>query len=276
MNKVTKYHNNLNTVPMRKWTTEEQNFFFAIITEARDKGDDLLRFKKENLIELANYSMERNKDLRMVIIDLVDKLETMKYREQTDNSYTSMALFQYFKAEWTNDLSDFTLDVQVSNRFSYIINKLEAEFTYFELKQFTNIRSTYAKEMFKKLKQWRTIGVKEYSVKEFREMLQIPDSYRAREIDTRVLAPIKRELPEYFKNLRIKRIKGNTRGNPILAYKFIWKPEKTGKWVKDKYKKKKKEKSKLPNWLINRSKIDTSISERKQKELQNRLKKIRE
>ncbi|AQS54413.1 hypothetical protein BW727_200010 (plasmid) [Jeotgalibaca dankookensis] len=283
MNEVTRYHNELNTIPMREWTTEEQNFFFAIITEARDKGEKMIHFKKEDLIELANYTMNENRRLENTIVSLIDKLENMRYRERTKNSYTSMALFQYFEANWSDNLSEFTLDVQVSNRFAYIVNKLEAEFTQFELRQFTNIRSTYAKEMFKKLKQWRTIGKKEYSIEEFKEMLQIPKSYRTREISTRVLAPIKRELPEYFKNLKIKTIKSSARGNPVIAYEFRWEKEKIGTWVPNKYNQNthnyySKRIEKLPEWATNEyiQKEDTLLPPDQQALYQERLKRIRE
>ena len=37
-NEVVKYHNDLNTVQMRKWTTEEMNFFFSIVAKAKEKG----------------------------------------------------------------------------------------------------------------------------------------------------------------------------------------------------------------------------------------------
>lgn len=257
MNEVTRYNNQLNTVPMRKWTTEEQNFFFGIITAARDKGTDMLHFDKTDLTELANYTLVENKRFEETITNLVDKMETMRYREVTSNSLKSMSLFQYFEANWKDDLSDMTLDVQVSSKFEYVINKLEANFTQFELKQFTNIRSTYAKEMFKKLKQWRTVGKKEYSVEEFRGMLQVPKSYGAKEINTRVLAPIRAELPEYFVGLRVKPIKARKRGAPIIAYEFTWKPEKSGTWVDGKYEKKKRRdltgektsrKETLPEW----------------------------
>lgn len=235
MNEVTRYNNQLNTVPMRKWTTEEQNFFFGIITAARDKGTDVLHFDKADLMALANYTLVENKRFEETITNLIDKMETMRYREVTTNSFKSMALFQYFEAHWEDDLSDMTLDVQVSSKFDYVINKLEANFTQFELKQFTNIRSTYAKEMFKKLKQWRTVGKKEFSVEDFKSMLQIPKSYGAKEINTRVLAPIRTELPEYFAGLKVKPIKARKRGAPIIAYEFTWQQEKTGTWVDGKY-----------------------------------------
>ena len=275
MSEVTKYRNELNTIPMRKWTREEQNFFFAIITEARDEGSKMLTFNKDDLVELANYSLSENKRLEATLTNLIDKLDNMKYRERTSNSYTSMALFQYFHAEWTDDLSDFSLKVQVSSHFAYIINKLEAEFTQFELKQFTNIRSTYAKEMFKKLKQWRTVGVKEYSIDEFRDMLQIPPSYQASDITKVVLTPIENELSEYFEGLKIKPIKANTRGNPIIAYRFTFKPEPTGQWEKNKYKKRSKKKETLPTWATDEIKDDKVLSNDVQKEFQKKLNRIR-
>ena len=43
MNEVIKYHNDLNTVIMRKWTAEEMNFFFAIIAKARKMTEKNLK-----------------------------------------------------------------------------------------------------------------------------------------------------------------------------------------------------------------------------------------
>ena len=48
---------------MRKWTAEEQNFFFAIITQVRDKGTQTVKFNKNDLADIANYSLEHNKRL---------------------------------------------------------------------------------------------------------------------------------------------------------------------------------------------------------------------
>lgn len=254
MNEIARYSNQLNTVPMRKWTAEEQNFFFAIVTQARDKGTALLKFEKADLVELANYTLEHNKRFYETIESLGEKLSTMRYKERTSNSFKIMALFQRFEMHWSDDLSEMTAEVRVSEDFKYIINRLEADFTQFELKQFTNIRSSYAKEMFKKLKQWRTVGKKEYPVDEFRAMLQVPKSYRATDINQVVLKPIKEELSEYFVGLKVKPIKAKKRGTPVIAYEFTWQAEKTEKWIDGKYDKKPDNsgkatrKEKLPEW----------------------------
>lgn len=258
MNEITRYHNQLNTVPMRNWSPEEQNFFFAIITQARDKKDDVLVFNKENLTEFADYTLQHKKRFKDTIDSLVLKLRNIWYEEEYGNTQEEMALFQRFKRTWNDDYSDLTLEVQVSSHFEYILNKLDANFTQFELKQFTKLRSSYAKEMFKKLKQWRTIGKRQYSTEEFREMLQIPKSYRATDIKKVVLKPITEELSEYFVGLKVNLIKSNRQGSPIIAYEFTWQPEKVGTWIDGKYNgkeprdvtksKKKIRKETLPDW----------------------------
>ena len=85
--------------------------------------------------------------------------------------------------------------------------------------------------MYRQLKQWKKKGEKEYSVAEFRELLSIPDSYKASHIDSRILKPIQKELSKCFDNFKIKAIKKRTKGNPIIAYQFSWTPEKTNEWI---------------------------------------------
>ena len=58
---VVKHHNDLNTIPMRKWTREEMDFFFAIIAKLRNKGTEKIVFNKYQLKELANSSIKHKK-----------------------------------------------------------------------------------------------------------------------------------------------------------------------------------------------------------------------
>ena len=108
--------------------------------------------------------------------------------------------------------------------------------------------------MYRLLKQWRTVGKKRFSVDEFSILLDVPRSYSKGMIDRQIIDPITEELSNFFDNLIVKKIKKNTRGNPITHYEFTWTPEKTGKWVKNKYDKKfigsgkTVRKEKLPEW----------------------------
>ena len=253
-NEIVKHHNDLNTVVMRKWTAEEMNFFFAIIAKAKGKGTSLIEFDKYELAELAKYSIEHNKRFKTTMERLVDKIGQLRYIEKTSNSIKYMVLFQRFEVHWETDLSDMTAYVRVSEDFEYILNKLSANFTSYELEEFTKIRSTYAKTAYRLLKQWRTVGKKEFSIDEFKTLMDMPKSYKTSEIDRAVIKPILKELSQYFVGLKVKKIKSNKRGNPVLGYEFTWKPETTGEWEDDKYKKNdfykpKNSTSNVPNWV---------------------------
>ena len=253
-NEIVKHHNDLNTVVMRKWTAEEMNFFFAIISKAKGKGTSLIEFDKYELAELAKYSIEHNKRFKTTMERLVDKIGQLRYIEKTSNSIKYMVLFQRFEVHWETDLSDMTAYVRVSEDFEYILNKLSANFTSYELEEFTKIRSTYAKTAYRLLKQWRTVGKKEFSIDEFKTLMDMPKSYKTSEIDRAVIKPILKELSQYFVGLKVKKIKSNKRGNPVLGYEFTWKPETTGEWEDDKYKKNdfykpKNSTSNVPNWV---------------------------
>lgn len=234
-NEVVKYHNDLNTVPMRKWTREEMNFFFSIIAKLRDEGTREVKFDKYGLADLANYTVTHNKRFEETMENLVKKISQIHYIERTSNSLELMNLFSRFRVDWSDDLSKMTASVKVTEEFEYVINQLNVEFTAYELKEFTQIKSTYAKTVYRLLKQWRTVGKKEFNIDEFRRLLDTPDYYGPSHIDKNILKPVMRELPAFFKNLKIKKVKANTRGNPVTGYIFTWKPEKTGKWIDDKY-----------------------------------------
>ncbi len=38
-NEIVKYHHELNTIPLRKFTSVEMNLFFSIVSRMRDVGD---------------------------------------------------------------------------------------------------------------------------------------------------------------------------------------------------------------------------------------------
>lgn len=232
---VVKHHNDLNTVPMRNWTKEEMNFFFSIIAKIKEKGTREIIFDKYSLAELAQYSINENKRFEDTIEGLVKNVAKIHYIEKTKNSIELMNLFSRFKATWSNDLSEMELSVKVTEEFDYVVNRLNTDFTSYELKEFTQIRSTYAKTIYRLLKQWRTVGRKEYSIEEFKVLLDMPAYYTPSEINKNVLTPARKELPAYFKNLKIKPIKSNKRGTPVIAYEFTWQAEVTGEWIENKY-----------------------------------------
>ena len=262
-NEIVKHHNDLNTVVMRKWTADEMNFFFAVIAKVRDEGTRLMKFDTDELRTIASkdFHLER---WSQTMQSVADKVVDLKYYERTEHSYAVMNLFSYFRV----DEKERIVEVEVSSKFEYVVNKLEAQFTQYELAEFTNIRSTYAKTAYRLLKQWRTKGRREFMIAEFRTLLDMPSYYKPSEIDRLVLKPIKEQLSPYFQNLKVKKIKSKKRGTPVIGYEFTWEKEVTEAYDPNKYDKPKKEtkksaKSNNPNWS-NPDYINTTSEETKQ------------
>lgn len=259
---VVKYHNDLNTVIMRKWTAEEMNFFFAIIAKVRNQGTSKLSFDTNEIKELVDFSQKDDKRWQEIMRNCAKKVTQLTYFEDDGKRFEVMTLFSRFVVDYEKKI----VEVEVSKNFDYVLNRLEVQFTKYELEEFTNIRSTYAKTAYRLLKQWRTIGRKEFSVDEFKTLMDTPKSYKSSHIDRLVLKPILNELPQYFIGLKVKKIKSNKRGTPVLGYEFTWKPETTGEWEEDKYKKNdfykpKNSISNVPDWVEKEYKHSATVEE---------------
>lgn len=272
-NEVVKHHNDLNTIPMRNWTSEEMNFFFSILAKLKDKGTTVVEFNSEELKELARYSDWHLPRFQKIMENLGDHIASIRYYERTSHSFKIMNLFSVFEVKWNDDMSDLRAHVGVTENYSYILNKLNAEFTSYELEEFTSIRSTYAKTMYRLLKQWRTIGKIEYKIEDFKKLLDMPEYYQPSHIDKNVLNPILKELSAYFNNLKVKKIKSNKRGTPVIAYEFTFNPEKTGTFTD--YTKKNQPRELTPGWLKNEGQTNRSTHEISEEELEIEREKLR-
>lgn len=277
-NEIVKHHNDLNTVVMRTWTSEELNFFFAIISKARDKGGNRLYFDTDELKELSQFADRHKQRWEDTLKNCAKKITQLVYFEEKESKFRAMTLFSLFEV----DLKNRTVSLELSEHYEYILNRLSANFTTYELSEFTQIRSTYAKTAYRLLKQWRFTGRREFKITDFKRFLDMPESYRPSEIDRLVLKPIKKELSPYFLGLKIKKVKSNKRGNPVIAYEFTWKPEeRSGQpYVKDKFKSPKKGSkiSNIPEWSNQNYQNKTSAEEKqelekKKKEMLSRLEK---
>lgn len=260
-NEIVQYHNDLNSAIMSNWTAEEMDFFFAILTQVKNKGTDTVIIEKKDLVNLANYSIKNRKRFFDTMNSLDKKIKSLRFiktkKANGKNSVKSISLFPEMEYEYTDDLSEFSAVINLSPKFEYILNNFfdknrEGGFTKYELAEFVSLKSVYAKNGYRFIKQWRTVGKKQISIDEFKKIFDTPDYYTPSHIDRLVLKPVKKELPQYFSNLRIKKLQSKKRGRPVIGYSFTWKPEVTNGEYKenlyDKSNNKKSKKSNIPDW----------------------------
>lgn len=243
---IVKYHNDLNSISsMRGWTNAELNIFFGIIAKIRNKGTREIILDIDDLKEITEIPSHKNKKRWEDSVESVaDKIASIKYYYRDENRRIIMNLFSYFDV----DINNKQLTVAVTDRFEYIVNHFTSEFTTWELTEFTQLKSSYSKTMYRLVKQWKTVGKMKFTIDEFRIRFDIPKSYNQGMIKKRVIEYAVTELKPYISELKFKIIKSNKKGNPVIGYEFTWKPETTSKYNPNKYQKKKKKDELKPYW----------------------------
>ena len=274
MKEVTRYKNEINTLSIGKWTAEEMNFLFAILTQVRDEGCKTLTFDTYDLREYVKFDRTQPQRWNNTMKSVVSKIAQLVYLHEDENIFRALPLFREFSV----DSNKQVVTVRVSEEMEYILNKLNIDtgnWTQFEFFEFATLKSVYSKTVYRFLKQYRKTGFWKVSLEDFKSLLSIPESYQASNIDNRVLKPVMKELPSIFKGLKVHKIKSRRRGNQLLGYEFTFQKESTQNWIDDKFDNSGKSKnappgSKTPDWYDPNYKNATTSEE--QKELE-RLKK---
>jgi plasmid replication initiation protein len=213
------YKNEFNTVPLRNFNSVEMDLLMAIMSQMRDRGESRIAFSFDELKVLSKYNKETA--IQSFIDDLkstYNKLIQLNVSFEDSHKFVSFVFFTKYEIDKDNQ----EILIQVNEEFAPLINQMTGSFTKFELEQFTQLKSSYSKTMYRLLKQFRLTGFVKFSIDEFRKLLDIPESYAISDIDRRVLKPICNELSEFFENLTVKKIKKKRR---VVALEFRFKHE---------------------------------------------------
>ena len=278
-NEIVKYGTELNTIPLRKFTPTEMNLFFSIISRMRDKDTEVVRFSFEQLKELSSYKATATNRFIDDIQNTYEKLMTLRFGFRSKSGLNRDMFVMFTSFNIRGEAEEPYVDVQIHERALPLLNDLESWVRY-SLTEFKELNSSYSKTMFRLLKQFRTTGYAEFSKEDFSQLLDIPTSYRQTDINTKILAPIKKELSPLFKGLTISKRYSKKRGNPVTGYRFTFAPEQNNAddfTQGTKISKKKKKKETLPDWAEKDyvQPEEVMLSKEKQDELNERLARLR-
>ncbi|MGL6024679.1 MAG: replication initiation protein, partial [Cetobacterium sp.] len=216
MNKIIKYHNDLNSIYLSHLESKQLDLFFSLLYKFKEKGTE-----KEvvTFSELARLTEHTRIDYLVEDIEILyDKLFEIHFKFRTETTIKRFSIFQDYEIDKENK----KVSISISSSFSYMLNDLLSNFTLLDLKALISLKSRYSKEIYRKLKQWESVKKYKVSLKDFTEMLSVPKSYRMTNINQYILNPTLIELEKYFKELKILKIKN---GTTITDLVFTWKSE---------------------------------------------------
>ena len=193
----------------------------TIMSRMRDHGEDEITFTFDYLKRLVRWQ-ERKQDTKTFALSLdrtYQKLIQCNIRIGDDRHWVRFVLFTRYAV----DLDKQLISIRVNSEFRFVLNKLSSNFTRFELEEFTGLKSSYTKEFYRRMKQFRSTGYWKVSFEEFKRLLDIPGGYLIRHIDAKVFAPIMAELSEKY-HLEIKKLyEKHGRGRPrVSGFEFTF------------------------------------------------------
>lgn len=227
------YDNKMNLLAFKNLDKVEANLFFSIVARFNDKGAEKLKLNFSEIAEFISDNKYTSKELSKLINDGVGKVVQSAIKwEMTPTKTAYFTLFNEFLVDDENK----TLEASINSRFLFMLNNFkDGNFTMLELAEFSSLKSKYTQTLYRLLKQFRFTGFRSIKWAEFIEIMDIPTSYRARDIDKQILKPAIAELTQeadifnqnnpIFKKLTYKKIRGTGRGRPVEKIEFYFMPE---------------------------------------------------
>lgn len=219
MDTIVKYNNQFNQVALRNFSSQELDLLISIASKVKEKGVKLVEIPFFELKKYINLKSNlSNSKFMKSVINVNKKLLALNFTFVEGNIVDQFTLFKKFRVDGNSQI----LYVSVNEDFFFLLNQLTSNFTRFELKEFVTLKSSYTKEFYRRIKQFRKTGFWKCSIEEFRNLLDIPQKYRIIDIDKYVLKPIMKELGEEY-NLKIEKKYGFTGGrgrSRVVGFEF--------------------------------------------------------
>lgn len=213
---------------VKNYSAVRSDIMMFIVANALQNKQKQIVFSSKQLKSFIGYRQSSSmQSFRDAIHDIFKDMATTGYEtEEIDTNGHHHTVFRPFFAKTDIDNSTNQVTVQLSERAAQIFNDFSrtTRFNRFSLLQYFQINSKYSKNLFRLLKEHRTLGHRSFSEEELRDKLSIPKSYKQADINRRVIKRAFIDLMPYFKNLSYEII--NSRSSNPTRYSFTWIKEK--------------------------------------------------
>ena len=240
MSKI-RVHKQINSLPIEMGKEVLQNTFYGLMelyNKQREYKD--LVISKQKLWELTGYEGKYKSEY---IGDLISGL-TKSTTYQADEKIISGSIFVTtllptgeIRIEVPRSFQELIfyktdLDLMTKAKRKEILTVKELDYwdrigknkskflVLLEKADILHIKGKYNKRLYALLMQWAYVGIYDIAFKDFREILEIPKSYKACDIEKRVLGASKTELLKV--GIEIKKIVKKKTGRSITGIKIIF------------------------------------------------------
>lgn len=232
---IVKFHNDLNKIKFSEFNLYDYKIFFVACVKVLEKGDNLIEIdfsELRKILELTKRNTVSTEYLENMILETANKLSKINFNIENRFFKGFSTLFTDF---YIPKEGEKKLYVRINEKTKYILNNLVRNFTLANLQLLNSLTSKYSYRLYLELKQFENIEDKNkfekdgrfycwrnFEIENFREIMDIPESYKMNDIDKRVLKPSLKELEPYFEDIFITKVKKLRKVTNIIFY-FIFK-----------------------------------------------------
>lgn len=234
---IVKFHNDLNKIKFNEFNLYDYKIFFVACVKVLEKGDNLIKIdfsELRKILELTKRNTVSTEYLENMILETANKLSKINFNIENRFFKGFSTLFTDF---YIPKEGEKKLYVRINEKTKYILNNLVRNFTLANLQLLNSLTSKYSYRLYLELKQFENIDDKNkfekdgrfycwrnFEIENFREIMDIPESYKMNDIDKRVLKPSLKELEKYFEDIFITKVKKLRKVTNIIFY-FIFKKD---------------------------------------------------
>ena len=222
MNEIVRYDNYMNNLKFTGFTIIDFNFLMVLCNRMKDKDINKITFSFAELKSITNY--KKSNSIKQFVSDLEGMNEKLMKITCSLETETEIIMFVLFPTFIIN-LNEQTLTVAVNEQFKFILNDLVKNFTRFDLDEFVKLKSKYSKTLYRLFKQYRTTGIYEVKLNDFRTKIDCPEAYNNKQFMQNIISPSLKELQNYFQDLQCTVKYAHKRGRPVVGYIFTFRPE---------------------------------------------------
>ena len=224
MSEIVKYGNQLNVLKFKGFQKTDMNLLMSLCAKMKDRSTEKVILKFSEIKEIANYS-GTDKKFAEDLDQMTDRLMLVNCKIITNGKIDKFVLFPRCHI----DLDTRTVTISVDPEFAFLLNELE-QYTIFELEEFISLNSKYSKNLYRLLKQWRTVGKYIFNdLEEFRKLMDIPTAYTNKYMMNECVSVAIEEiskLDKSFIGFKCEPVYAKKRGKPLEKLIFTWKAEK--------------------------------------------------
>ena len=211
-----KHHKDFHRVQFQDYNVKERNLVFALCYKLMEQESNVLEFNVKEIAEISGYKPTKAGDnIYKSLEETYKRIKNTSIKIKKENGVKHFVLFSVFETFEDKGL----VRIRVNDEYRYLLNQITKPFTIQDIIEYRNLNSGYSQLLYSLLKEWEKKKECTFTIEHFREELGIPIKYRISEIDKFVLTPIMKELPKYFSNLKLEKIKT---GRKVTSLKFIW------------------------------------------------------